>query len=101
MNPDSKIMDDIARVAGGAVNVVSGMQQQLREEIKTRLEEMVARMDLVPRDDFDQVQAMITKLRLQIDSLEGRVKKLESKKATTTRKVAKKTGIVKKAKKKT
>ena len=70
MGPDARILDDIARVAGGAVNILSGMQQQIREEIKARMEDMAARMDLVPREDVDLLQA-------RIDSLEARIATLE------------------------
>jgi BMFP domain-containing protein YqiC len=102
MNPDSRLLDDIARVAGGAVNIASGMQQQLREEVKVRLEEMASRMDLVPREDFDQARAMIARLRSDLDALEGRVKKLESKKVKSSGKTVKKSAgktVLEKAKK--
>lgn len=73
MKPDAKIFDDIARMAGGAINIFSGMQQQIREEIRARVDDMAARMDLVPREDFDLLQA-------RFDALEARVNNLENKK---------------------
>ncbi len=77
MKPDSRIFDDIARVAGGAVNIVSGMQQQIRDEIKVRVEEMAAKMDLVPREDFEHVEAMVKKLRAEQENLIKRIDALE------------------------
>lgn len=78
---DPRFLDDIARVAGGAVNIVSGLQQQLREDLRSRVDSMADRADLVPRADLDRAEAMIAKLRTRIDDLEVRLDKLEGKKA--------------------
>lgn len=86
MGPDPKIFDDIARVAGGAVNIVSGLQQQIREDVKARIDEMASRMDLVPREDLDQALEQIRVLLSRVEVLEKRVDALEqpdSKKTTT------------------
>jgi BMFP domain-containing protein YqiC len=80
MGSDKKVLDDIARVAGGAVNIISGLQQQVRDDMRARVEEMAARLDLVPRDDFDQARAMIAKLSKQVDALESRLDAIEGKK---------------------
>lgn len=77
MGPDPKIFDDIARVAGGAVNIVSGLQQQIREDVKARIDEMASRMDLVPREDLDQALEQIKVLLSRVDMLEKRVDALE------------------------
>ena len=86
MGPDPKIFDDIARVAGGAVNIVSGLQQQIREDVKARIDEVAARMDLVPREDLDQALEQIRVLLSRVEVLEKRVETIEqpdSKKTTT------------------
>lgn len=70
MKPDPSIFDDLARMAGGAVNIVSGLQQQVREEIRSRVDEMLTRMDLVPREDFERLEAMVAQLRLRQEELE-------------------------------
>lgn len=90
MNPDSKILDDIARVAGGAVNVVSGLRQQIRDEVRTRFEELAARMDLVPREDFEQVEDMVKKLRLEQEELIKRMDALEGNGRNSAKKNSKK-----------
>ncbi len=71
--PDFKVLDDVARVAGGAVNVISAMQQQIRDDVKARFEEFAARMDLVPREDLDQAQAQINELRSRLDEIEAKL----------------------------
>lgn len=74
MGSDSRIFDDIARMAGGAVNILSGVQQQIREEIRARMDDMASHMDLVPREDMDA-------LRARIDALESRIETLEKNRA--------------------
>lgn len=69
---DPRILDDIARVAGGAVNIVSGLQQQFREDMRSRVDSMADRADLVARADLERAEAMIAKLRQRIDDLEAR-----------------------------
>ncbi len=106
MGPDPKIFDDIARVAGGAVNVLSGFQQQMREEIKSRMEEMADRMDLIPREDLDRAEARIASLEARVNALEGKTKpaakKTPAKKAAAKRKTkTTKTTAAKKPAKKT
>jgi len=90
MKPDSKILDDLARVAGGAVNVFSGLQQQIRDDIKSRIDDMATKMDLVPRDDLDRALAQISALRSDVKALEKRVDALSGKKpaAATPKKKA-------------
>ena len=96
MKPDPKIFDDISRVAGGAMNVFSGLREQLLNDIKARFEEMAARMDLVPRDDFDRLKAQVDALQKKVDSLSGapaaKTKTASPKKAAAKAKPAKKTG---------
>lgn len=91
---DPRLLDDIARVAGGAVNIVSGLQQQLREDMRSRMDSMADRADLVPRADLERAEAMIAKLRSRIDDLEARMDAWEGKKSAApapTKKPAKKT----------
>jgi len=85
MGPDARVLDDIARVAGGAVNILGGLRQQIREEIKARLEDMADHMDLVPREDVDILKARIDKLEARIVTLEKGGKKTVAK-ATVSKK---------------
>lgn len=79
----SRILDDVAQMAGGAVNIASGLRQQVQQDIQSRVENMAVRLDLVPREDLDQALAMIAALRKQLDDLESRVSTLEPTKKTT------------------
>lgn len=94
---DPRFLDDIARVAGGAVNIVSGLQQQLREDLKSRVDDMANRADLVPREDMERAEAMIQKLRSRVDELEARLDKIEGKKAPVAKAAPKKKTEAKKS----
>ena len=69
--PDFKILDDLARVAGGAMNVFSGLREQILSDVKLRFDELAARMDLVPRDDFERLVERVNALQKQVDALSG------------------------------
>lgn len=79
MKAESKILDDIASMAGGALSLAGSLRGQIREEIKSRIEAVFGKMDLVTRDEFDRVEAMLKKAREQQISLEERLIKLEQK----------------------
>jgi len=103
-----KFFDDVARMAGGAAGLAADMSRQIREEMRVRFDELAQRMDLVPREDFERLEAMLAEARLQQKDLTKRVAALEGgkkpaaktaapKKTTTTKKVATKTAAAKKA----
>lgn len=75
MKPDPKIFDDLSRVAGGAMNVFSGFREQILNDIKARVEEVAARMDLVPREDFERLEAQVKALQKRIDGDKPATKK--------------------------
>lgn len=89
MQIDNRLLDDIARVAGGAVGALAGVRSEVEELVKQRLERLFAEMDLVPREDFEAVWAMARKARLEQEALEKRVAALEAslakKKASKTK----------------
>lgn len=92
IRPDPNLLDDIAKVAGGAVNVLGGLRQQMRQDIKARVEEMASRMDLVPREDLERVEAQLSKLQKDHRDIVARLEKLEGGKS-----VAAATGAAKKS----
>lgn len=69
-----KVLDDIARVAGGTVSVFSGLSQSVREDIKSRTDEMASRLDLVPREDFERLEALVQAQEQRIQNLENALK---------------------------
>ncbi len=70
-----KVLDDIARVAGGTVSVFSGIGQNIREDIKSYIDDMADRLDLVPREDFERLEMQVNDLQKRLEELEGSPKK--------------------------
>ena len=82
MQGRERILDDVARVAGGTVSVLSGLQKQRKEEIRTHIEDAAAKLDLVPREDFERLEAMIGQAREEQEKQKKKIAELESKLAT-------------------
>ena len=78
MQTDSHILDDVARVAAGAMGAASGLKGELDAMVTRRLEGILAKMDLVPRDEFDAVKEMAAKARSESEALAERVARLEA-----------------------
>ncbi len=79
MKAKDRIFDDIAQLAGGAAGIIGGLSQNIRAEIKARVEEMIDRLDLVPRADLEALEASLQKTRSEQKELRDRIQTLEKK----------------------
>jgi len=91
MQTTGRLFDDLARVANGAAGAVSGVKDEIEQLVKSRLERVLADMDLVTREEFDAVKAMATKARMEQETLSERVEILEKRLSESTQKPARKT----------
>ena len=73
MSNSSKVLDDVAQLAGGVVGIASGMKEQIENDIKARVEEMATRLDLVPREDLERVEAIVKAMEERITDLEAKL----------------------------
>lgn len=78
MQTSNRLFDDLARVASGAVNTLSGLREEIETRVRERVERMAADLDLVTREEFEAVRAMAAKARASQEELEARVAKLEA-----------------------
>lgn len=78
MQTSNRILDDLARVANGAVSTLTGIKGDLEAMIRHQLERILADRDTVPREEFEAVKAMAAKARAQQETLEKRVAALEA-----------------------
>jgi len=78
MQTRSRVFDDLAKVAGGAVSTLSGIKAEIEVLVRQRIERLLVEADMVPRDEFDAVKAMAAKARGEQEKLERRVRDLEA-----------------------
>jgi len=79
MSSREKIIDDVARVAGGAVGMISDVSKEARDVVRSKIDTMAQDLDLVPREDFEKLEAMVAKLIEENEDLKKRIEKLEKK----------------------
>jgi BMFP domain-containing protein YqiC len=79
MQTQNRFLDDLARVATGAMGAVTGMRGEVEGRLREQFERILGRMNLVRREEFDAVQAMAAKARMAQEALEKRVAALEAK----------------------
>jgi hypothetical protein len=77
MQTENRLLDDLARMANGALNTLSGLREEIESRVRERVERMLADMDMVPREEFDAVKAMAQKARAAQEDLAARVAELE------------------------
>ncbi|MSO93133.1 MAG: accessory factor UbiK family protein [Rhodospirillales bacterium] len=79
MQTTNRLLDDLARVANGALATMVGVKDEIQAMVRQQVERMMAKADAVPRDEFEAVKAMAAKARSEQERLERRVANLEAK----------------------
>ncbi len=103
MQTQNRLLDDLARVASGALGVAAGMREEIEARLRDQFERILSNMDLVTREEFDAVKAMAAKARAEQEDLAARLATLEAQLGAAvakTKKTSKKTaakGAAKKA----
>jgi BMFP domain-containing protein YqiC len=78
MQTENRLLDDLARVATGALGALTGVREEIEARMRDQFERILGRMNLVRREEFDAVQAMAAKARSEQEALEQRVALLEA-----------------------
>ena len=63
MQVDNKLLDDLARVAAGAAGAVTGLRDEVEAQMRQRMERILARMDVVTREEFEVVRELAANAR--------------------------------------
>lgn len=66
-------------MAGGAAGLLGSASQQIRDEVKARVEDIADRMDLVPREDLERVEVQLEKALADQKDIISRLISLEEK----------------------
>lgn len=77
MQTRNRLLDDAARVAGGAVGTLAGAKREIESLVRQQLERLLSSLDLVTRDEFDAVKEMAAKARSEQAELTERLGALE------------------------
>ncbi|HUN45425.1 MAG TPA: accessory factor UbiK family protein, partial [Stellaceae bacterium] len=78
MQSDNRFLDDLARVASGALGALTGVREEVEARLRDQFQRILDRMDLVRREEFEAVQAMAAKARAEQERLAERVAALEA-----------------------
>lgn len=81
-----RFLDDLAKVATGAIGSLGEVRTQLRALVKERVDETLSRLDMVSRSEFERVEAMAEKARARQEELEKRLSALEKQLKRKTKK---------------
>lgn len=79
MQSDNKILDDMAKVASGALGSFTGLKQEIEGKVQQHLERLLSRMNLVSRDEFEAMKAVAQEARAEQIKLARRLEALEKK----------------------
>jgi BMFP domain-containing protein YqiC len=78
MQTQNRLLDDLARVAAGAVGGLTGVRHEVETRLREQFERILGRMNLVRREEFEVVQAMAAKARAEQEALTVRLAALEA-----------------------
>ena len=73
----NRILDDLAKMASGAMSGLSGLRHEIEMRGREQIERILARMDLVKREEFEAVKAMAAKAREEQEKLAEKLAELE------------------------
>ncbi len=84
MQTDNRLFDDLARVANGAINTLSGVREEIESRLRERVERWLTEMDMVPREEFEAIKEIAQKARAEQEDLSAKVAALELRLAAVT-----------------
>ncbi len=79
MQTSNKFMDDMAKLATGAVGAAHSVKGEVESMYRAWLDKQLAGMDLVTREEFETVRDMAEKARIENDDLRTEIDLLKKK----------------------
>ncbi|EYD77599.1 hypothetical protein Rumeso_00765 [Rubellimicrobium mesophilum DSM 19309] len=77
MQTKNKILDDISQIMNSAMGVAQGARDEAQNALRSVVDRMLADRNLVNREEFEAVRAMVQKAREENDALHARLAALE------------------------
>jgi BMFP domain-containing protein YqiC len=78
MQTRNPFIDDLTKVANGAVGALSGMKDEVEARVRDRIATILDGMDIPRRDEFDAVKAMAAKAREENEELRKQIAELQA-----------------------
>jgi len=78
MQTRNPLLDDLARVASGALGVASGLREEMEQRLRDHFGRILAGMNLPEREEFEAVRAMAAAARAEQEALASRLAALEA-----------------------
>ncbi len=73
-----KFFDDLAGVAGGAFSAIAGVGEEMGALVRTRVDEALAKLALVRREEFEVVSELASQARAGQEQAETRLAAIEA-----------------------
>jgi BMFP domain-containing protein YqiC len=78
MQSENRLFDDVARMAGGALTMLTGLKTEIETLVRNQVEAWLASMKLVTREEFEVVRQMAANARDEQETLLARIAALEA-----------------------
>tara|TARA_Y100000768_G_scaffold326048_1_gene263215 strand:+ start:200 stop:475 length:276 start_codon:yes stop_codon:yes gene_type:complete len=79
MSREKHFIDDLTRVASGAIGAIGNVKGEVEAKFKETIQRFLDDMDYVPREEFEVVRDLAQKAREQNLMLEEKVRLLDKK----------------------
>ena len=78
MQTRSRVFDDAAKLAGGAVGALEGVRREMESLIRQQVERILSKFDLVTRNEFEAVKEMAVRARAEQEKIAEKLELLEA-----------------------
>ena len=82
----NKILSDLSKIAVDAMSTFSSLKKEIETLVSLRVNNIINKMNLVKRDEFDVLKKMVQKILIENEEL----KKVQKKPSVRTKKTIKK-----------
>ena len=73
----NRMFDEFAKLMTDAAGAAQGVKREAQTAMRSQAEHFLADMDLVKREEFDAVQEMASRARVENEALKSQVESLE------------------------
>jgi BMFP domain-containing protein YqiC len=79
MQTRNPFIDDLTKMANGAMGALSGMKDEVENRVRDQIAKILDGMNIPRRDEFDAVKAMAAKAREENEELQRQIAELRAK----------------------